>query len=537
MKTISTLALLFLPMILMSQEYWSRVNDADRFSRTGNVSVYQDSMYLVTGTVSLPSCPFNKLFLYDKYGTLKWSFSDNNEIFYADNEYIYTAGHTFIDDVLNSDGLELAKYSKDGTKIDEIRIPEEFNDPPFLFKPKGMDSYSNGDLLICSDSLALITTSFLYPQTVYKFEKTLPVLSVKIIGNSHLLFSETGIFKASYDFNFSDSIIFNENLIQTEIANNIIYALFPNSLISLDLNLNILDTIYDDLNYKAKSISLNNNDLWIMLDGEEEIVLLNKNGENIDSLIFPVFSDIKHFHVSGTNFKFFGDTYTSHMCIINYENPVKNNPLPDFTDMEFLDLEVKNIKLVESPNPNVMYDSYILTLNAEIQNNSLDTLKSLVAYAPLRGGFNCARNFFHRKIQNFKIPPGEKGIVEIGGIHQYGIPSMDNICITLYSPNSSIELMRSNNRLCEEFLISGNSESILESLKIYPNPVNSVLFIDNLPLAQHEFKMLDLSGKELKRISSFGNETSIDLSDLQAGIYIIRIFSEGQVINRKIVVQ
>lgn len=88
-----------------------------------------------------------------------------------------------------------------------------------------------------------------------------------------------------------------------------------------------------------------------------------------------------------------------------------------------------------------------------------------------------------------------------------------------------------------------NEMSNFESHSLYPNPTKDKLNIEcNLKqntLAQVE--VLDIQGKQIK-VQEFAmnkgqNHVSIDLSDVQKGIYFVRMTSDGESLSQKLVVE
>lgn len=67
--------------------------------------------------------------------------------------------------------------------------------------------------------------------------------------------------------------------------------------------------------------------------------------------------------------------------------------------------------------------------------------------------------------------------------------------------------------------------------RLYPNPTNSILNIELNAISQIE--IYDISGKLWIQETDVLN-TSLDLSALNSGVYLVRIVSENQILNRKI---
>jgi len=69
---------------------------------------------------------------------------------------------------------------------------------------------------------------------------------------------------------------------------------------------------------------------------------------------------------------------------------------------------------------------------------------------------------------------------------------------------------------------------------LYPNPVHTIVNIDNGEVAMQELLLYDVSGRLLKAISVHATQTSLDVSDLQNGIYLIKITTRDAAFVRKI---
>lgn len=79
---------------------------------------------------------------------------------------------------------------------------------------------------------------------------------------------------------------------------------------------------------------------------------------------------------------------------------------------------------------------------------------------------------------------------------------------------------------CEEVGTAAKSIKELSALSMYPNPAhNSVSLKNNVDLLGNEISISDLNGKELKSISitKSSNSTTIDISDMTPGLYIVRV--------------
>jgi hypothetical protein len=85
-------------------------------------------------------------------------------------------------------------------------------------------------------------------------------------------------------------------------------------------------------------------------------------------------------------------------------------------------------------------------------------------------------------------------------------------------------------------LLSSSSFNSIAGLKLYPNPVsNGTLFIETAANAENTVTVFDVLRKQvLKTISS---ENEINVSELNAGVYVVKISEEGKTATKKLVVR
>ena len=81
-----------------------------------------------------------------------------------------------------------------------------------------------------------------------------------------------------------------------------------------------------------------------------------------------------------------------------------------------------------------------------------------------------------------------------------------------------------------------NDNQLNDLIKMYPNPANDFVTITNLPIGS-TMRILDITGKVVYS-SAITNEqtTTINTTDFINGIYLIRIENNGNIANRKLVV-
>ncbi len=83
---------------------------------------------------------------------------------------------------------------------------------------------------------------------------------------------------------------------------------------------------------------------------------------------------------------------------------------------------------------------------------------------------------------------------------------------------------------------SGLNESVLngEELSVFPNPAKDVLNLSYTQnLTKGRIEILDLSGRIIKEIPAIGQNWTIDLSVMPAGIYTIRLINDNAILARR----
>lgn len=86
---------------------------------------------------------------------------------------------------------------------------------------------------------------------------------------------------------------------------------------------------------------------------------------------------------------------------------------------------------------------------------------------------------------------------------------------------------------------SGIASQDKDAIKIYPNPLSSfdLLYLEKMPLGEKQILISDQLGREVFRLASKDEETTISLPLLPIGIYYLSVSGNAGVLNRKIAVQ
>lgn len=80
---------------------------------------------------------------------------------------------------------------------------------------------------------------------------------------------------------------------------------------------------------------------------------------------------------------------------------------------------------------------------------------------------------------------------------------------------------------------TGLSEILAQQIKISPNPVNDIVFIQHALNADVEVSLLSLEGQYLKKIF---NATQLNVSDVSEGMYMLKVQNKDEYFFKKIII-
>jgi len=81
--------------------------------------------------------------------------------------------------------------------------------------------------------------------------------------------------------------------------------------------------------------------------------------------------------------------------------------------------------------------------------------------------------------------------------------------------------------------LSLSENNSISNIKLYPNPVNNILNINNCKNAS--IKIMDINGKQIYSNANCNQTEQIDLSNYSSGIYFAKIVLDNKVITKKII--
>ena len=71
-------------------------------------------------------------------------------------------------------------------------------------------------------------------------------------------------------------------------------------------------------------------------------------------------------------------------------------------------------------------------------------------------------------------------------------------------------------------------------ITIYPNPCSQTLHIDNTQTEIKDISIYDVMGREIKKYSINTTKSTLDVSNLQSGMYFLKITTEHGILTRKV---
>jgi adenylate kinase family enzyme len=80
------------------------------------------------------------------------------------------------------------------------------------------------------------------------------------------------------------------------------------------------------------------------------------------------------------------------------------------------------------------------------------------------------------------------------------------------------------------------SSGDIDGFKLYPNPVtNGMVYINTTQNAPKKILIFDVLGSQVLQTTILGKE--LNVSDLDAGVYVLRVFEKDKVATRKLIIK
>ncbi len=79
---------------------------------------------------------------------------------------------------------------------------------------------------------------------------------------------------------------------------------------------------------------------------------------------------------------------------------------------------------------------------------------------------------------------------------------------------------------------TGLEEGMYGKIKMYPNPAQNILHLEGIPEAAVQLEVTDITGRVCFTQTCSGTSARLDLTELEAGIYYLRIFGKDELVTR-----
>jgi hypothetical protein len=135
------------------------------------------------------------------------------------------------------------------------------------------------------------------------------------------------------------------------------------------------------------------------------------------------------------------------------------------------------------------------------------------------------------------------GSATLAYLTMMGAPSTTlNVCIIVWGKglasvsNYGGDVNTANNITCvthDPAYVTGLNEANKKSIEIsvYPNPSSNYLNFTFNTNQEYTISLFDLTGKEVKNVSTTQNKTSMDISNLNTGMYFYKISSKNSIVK------
>ncbi|MGE0018285.1 MAG: T9SS type A sorting domain-containing protein [Draconibacterium sp.] len=530
---------IFTPDDNLAQTFWSKVIDDQHknLSYITDEALFRDSVIVISGVVSDATCHYHNLFAFNLDGQKLWEVQGTQDLVYTDDNFIYTAGFTFIDDVGGHEQVIISKYNPNGEEIFSIGYPDVPHQSYYEFVPKSIDVSSDGKIIVSSEkSVVMADTS---GTSIHEIQVDVQgtIQSVYSINpESYLITTQNTIFKTDQSFSTTDSVSFTGTIKKTLLQNDTVYTVVDTELFRIDLNLNIIDTLISN-SFEIQNFDFFGEDLWFSSFDEGKINLTKLKGNETDAIVtFPKMLNETEFIVTDNSFVFAGNSFSNQIGLYSYpKNSISEQPT--IPDIEFIDFNISNIKLAYYI---FLGDSivigYFSTPEVIVKNNSADTIKSFAVFADLHGGMNCGQNFFYQKISGLEILPGQSQTVSLYRCYEEDVKN-NELCFQLLAPNGEIETEIENNSICKTFTITATDKYKKPEITVYPNPCVDFLVIKNPAAEPLTTEIIDLNGKVLVKEHTCALNKTIDTKHIQPGLYILKIISDSSISTQTVIKQ
>ncbi|MDR4988985.1 MAG: T9SS type A sorting domain-containing protein [Bacteroidales bacterium] len=536
-----------------SQPLWTRVLDAQEHNKStaaGNAllnnSIILQAGYVGHGGYALPNFVANSLIAYDLDGNVLWHVSGSNDskspVFFPGGlfglisshaNHIYAVGYNY--DYWGESFLSFSKFDEQGGLVFQNK---HFWENPYEYEnmsPVSMDVYESKEIIIALHDNTVVKTDasgqFIWLPS-YDFE----IIQIGFFNNNSIfMMTDESLYLADLDGTILNAVVFEDACLEAVVHNDTIYQLFSNIIISLDADLQIIDTIPVSQHIALKSLKHVDDKLWVMGVKDQQIQMVKiENHAASEPLTFELLVQSPDFLIADSRFIFTGTSPSGQIAVYSYENEEE----PDvyiWPDIELVDFTISNLEYEYiDTEPIAIYFDTEMT----IYNNSDDVIETFAVFTTLmKNGVYAFTPFFYEKFTEYAIHPYEELTIQLPRMRKDDPPSHNNeFCFELLAPNSGIEPDISQNLLCKTFdIVSADDLQHSNSLLVYPNPAKDYLVVNASKDGLIHIALKNSYGQVVYDKTTFASEVILDISTLSPGLYLLTIVANNDRITKKVI--
>jgi hypothetical protein len=135
---------------------------------------------------------------------------------------------------------------------------------------------------------------------------------------------------------------------------------------------------------------------------------------------------------------------------------------------------------------------------------------------------------------NHLIPTSDGGAIGVGGTNSINL-GYHHVCVVKIGPNDSYPYCLAPHTLLQ--LVSVDETLQALGIEIFPNPAKDHLTIRSDLGQDLEVEFINGMGQTMKSLTLSNSSNQVDVSDLRAGIYFVKIAIDGKVGVQKLIVE
>lgn len=542
--------LFFTVQLCPAQLLWEKVySEKHRYlSYTLDGAIFSDSIILTTGVTDYLFFCAGEFVALNKSGEELW----NRGYVYAGNECghhnclgnirlvattensIYTCGESWAGDVFFGDEtIFLHKFTPSGDPIFTTSYPK----PVELFQqtihPTGIIADEEWGVIVTAGLNGNETDRIFKfnPDSLFMWENQYDFLIDQIVfteNGDFAIRTESNVILASPMGELLDTFEIDQPARSMVYLDQKLYLATSGEVFSLNIDTGEKESILFNIpEIHFSLLNIFNDSLWVLSEGSNMAFVTNvlSDGWLEYGLPLPAFS-IRNFLITDNEIIFTGSNQQGIMAVIAYGRE-ENHPDAFWPDIELVDFEISNSEIMyetDAPWEGIV-TGFRFDTQITIRNNGDEPIEWFWLQSDRQGGFDCATaHYYYELFEDFTIGPQQERTFDIGQTADYQTPGTNTrVCYKVIAPNSRLESNVANNQICKTFDITSVSDfSPHNNWFVYPNPATNQLTVETSIPGENFFHIYSVTGKVIMSAKLNKGIQHFDISDLPAGVYIVR---------------